>query len=135
MNRVTPPNQHSGGGLYGLLVEPPFVPPTQKVNVWTMSQRAGSISYLTFGAGFSMLLFAAFVWACDVKRFALAPLRTLGSNALAGYVLHMVLDWIAKPLLSPDWPPWSCAASLGLFLACCYLGVRALEKRGIFLRL
>jgi predicted acyltransferase len=135
LNRVTPPNQCSGGGLCGLLVEPPFVPPTQKVNVWTMSQRAGSVSYLTFGAGFSMLLFAAFVWACDVKRFALAPLRTLGSNALAGYVLHMVLDWIAKPLLSPDWPPWSCAASLGLFLACCYLGVRALEKRGIFLRL
>ena len=135
LNLVTPPNQYSGGGLRGLLVEPPFVPPTRPVNVWTMSQRAGSVSYLTFGGGFSMLLLAAFMWACDVKRFALAPLRTFGSNALAGYVLHMVLDWSFNPWLSRDWPPWACGIALALFLACCYLGIRVLEKRGIFLRL
>lgn len=135
LNLVTPPNQYCGGGPRGLLVEPPFVPPTRPVNVWTMNQRAGSVSYLTFGGGLSMLLLAAFVWACDLKRLAVAPLRTFGSNALAGYVLHMVLDWSFSPWLSRDWPPWACAIALGLFLGCCYLGVRVLEKRGIFLRL
>jgi hypothetical protein len=137
LNRVTPPNQYGGQGLRGLLVEPPFVPPSQpgKENLWTMNQRAGSVSYLTFGSGLSMFLLAAFVWACDVHHVALGVLRTFGSNALAGYVLHMVLDWFFEPWLSHDWPPWACGLSLGLFLACCYLGVRVLEKRGIFLRL
>jgi hypothetical protein len=53
-----------------VLVQPPFVMPTKPVNIWTMSQRAGSVSYLVFGGGFATALFAIFVCACDY-----APLR------------------------------------------------------------
>src|SRR5262249_9522272 len=55
LNRVTPPNSVSQGAPWSeLLVEPPFVPPTEPVNIWTMSQRAGSVSYQTFAAGFAL---------------------------------------------------------------------------------
>ena len=34
-----------------------------------MSQRTGSISYLTFSAGFSLAVYALFVLACDLGHF------------------------------------------------------------------
>ena len=41
--------------LGGYLAAPPFVPPpaSHTIDLWTMSQRTGSIAYLTFAAGFS----------------------------------------------------------------------------------
>ena len=53
VNCLTPPNGYTGGGLSALLVEPPSCPPTRPINIWTMNQQAGSVSYLTFSAGFS----------------------------------------------------------------------------------
>lgn len=73
------------------LAEPPFIPPPdqnhRKWNYWMMSQRAGTLSYTTFTAGFSLMLMAIFIWACDVKGWRLGVFRTLGVNALAGYML------------------------------------------------
>ena len=52
-----------------LLAEPPFVSAPdsalRKWNYWMMSQRAGSLSYVTFAAGFSLLAYALFYVACD----------------------------------------------------------------------
>ncbi len=46
----------------------PFCPPNRPVDLWTMSQRAGSVSYLTFASGFSLALYAVY------RRFGKAEL-------------------------------------------------------------
>jgi len=135
LNRVTPPNWPAAHRVAELLVEPPFVPPSKPVNYWNMNQQAGSISYLTFGAGLSMLLLGLFVWACDVHGLQLGVLRTFGSNALAGYVIHMVVDRAMKCFTPQEAPPLAVVAYLAAFLLICYLCVRRLERRGIYLRM
>ncbi len=136
LNLVTPPNSPSSVGVHGLLIEPPFVPPTRPVNLWTMNQRAGSLPYLTFGAGLSMAIYALFVWACDVHGLQIGPLRTFGTNALAGYVLHGLVDqFIIKPFTARDMSLGAVLAALAVFLAICYGCLRVLERRGVHLRL
>ena len=134
LNLVTPSNA-SSGGLPGILIEPPFVPPSRPVNIWTMSQRAGSVSYLVFGAGFSLVVYAFFLAACDGRGIRLSFLDTLGKNALAGYVIHEVVDQAVKPYAPRDAPLWYALAAFGVFLFLTWLFLRALEKRGIYLRL
>ncbi|MBI3462047.1 MAG: hypothetical protein HY000_03170 [Planctomycetes bacterium] len=144
VNLVTPPAKLPIGpqaatpgtsGPLAWLVEPPFVPPTQPINLWTMSQRAGSISYLTFGAGFSLAVYTLFVLACDVGRLSVGILRTFGTNALAGYVIHDLVNDAIKPYAPKDSPLWFGLAAFVLFLGICYVFVRYLEKNRIFLRL
>ena len=135
LNLVTPPNTPAHAGLCSWLVEPPFVPPAHPVNLWTMSQRAGSVTYLTFGAGLSLVLYAGFVWACDVRRFQIGVWRTLGSNALAGYVIHGVADWGFSALLPRRVPLGTVLPALLLYLAICYGCVRVLEWKRIYWRM
>jgi predicted acyltransferase len=135
VNRVVLANSASLADHGSLLVEPPFVAPTWPVNMWTMSQRAGSLSYLTFAAGLSAALYALFILACDVGSVHLGVLRTLGTNALAGYIIHGLVDRALKPFAPKDAPYWYALAALGLFLAICYLFVRHLEKNQLYLRL
>jgi hypothetical protein len=136
LNRATPPNAFSAAeGWKALLVEPPFVPPSEAVNIWTMSQRAGSVSYLTFGAGFSLGLYALFVVACDVWPLSIGIFRTLGTNALAGYILHILVAQAMKPFVPGDSPLWYVAAALAVFLTISYTLIRYLEKQRLFLKL
>lgn len=140
LNRVTPPNSLSDGkaaGVSGLLAEPPFVPPARKetVNIWTMSQRAGSVSYLTFSAGFALAVYALFVVACDRGSLQLGVFRTLGVNALTGYVLHELVNMAVRPYVPKDAPLWHVLAGLAVSVGACYLVLRFLEKRRLFLRL
>jgi surface polysaccharide O-acyltransferase-like enzyme len=111
------------------------VPPTRPVKLWTMSQRAGSVSYLTFGAGFALAVLAFFVWACDVGRWRLGLFTTLGTNALAGYIIHDLVNDTIKPFTPRDAPLWYVVAAFGVSLAVCYLFIRHLEKNKLFLRL
>ena len=134
LNVVTPPNT-AGAGVRSWLVEPPFVPPSRPVNLWSMSQRCGSVSYLTFAAGFSLAVYALFVLACDRGRMRLGLFATFGSNALAAYLLSDLVSAAIKPYAPKDAPLWFVLAAFGLFLAVCYLFVRHLEKSRIFLRL
>jgi predicted acyltransferase len=117
------------------LAAPPFTPPTAPVSVWTMSQRAGSVSYLTFGAGFSLALYAAFVLLCDLGGWQAGVFRTFGSNALAGYILHELVSEAIQPYAPKDSPLGYALAAFVLFLGVCYLLVRHLEKSGVFLKL
>jgi hypothetical protein len=138
INRVTPPNDASpADGIGAFLVEPPFVPPhdPKTVNLWTMSQRAGSVSYLTFGSGFSLALYALFVVACDVGPLRVGIFRTLGSNALAAYIIHNLVAEAMHPYCPKDAPLWFALASFGLFLAVSYGFVRHLEKNNLYLKL
>ena len=135
LNLVTPPNTVSGTGLSSWLVAPPFVPPSHPVNLWTMSQRAGTVSYLTFGAGLSLALYALFVWACDVQRWQIGIWRTLGTNALAGYIIHEVVGWGFWPVIGWWSPSGEVLLALIFYLGICYACVRLLEKKGIYWRI
>ena len=116
-------------------VEPPFVPPTRSINYWTMSQRAGSVSYLTFGAGLSLAIFALFVWICDCGSARVGVFSTFGSNALAVYLIHDLVIEAMRPYTPRDSPIWFAISTFALFLGVCYVFVRYLEKNSIFLRL
>jgi hypothetical protein len=117
------------------LAAPPFVPPFDNGDVFTMSQRAGSVSYLTFAAGFSLATLALFVLACDVGRLRWSVLQTLGENALAAYLIHYVVSKPLKLWSPKDAPAWFAVVMFAVFVGLCLAGVRWLERKGLRLRL
>lgn len=136
LNVATAPNTVSpDAGPAAFLVEPPFAAPTRPVNLWTMSQRAGSVSYQAFAAGFSLALYAAFVLVADACGLSLGLFRTLGTNALAAYIIHGAVARAIRPYAPPDSPLWYALATFALFLAICYLFIRFLERHRLYLRL
>src|SRR5262249_49401005 len=102
---------------------------------FTMSQRSGSISYLVFGAGLSLAVYALFIAICDLHGWQLGIFRTLGVNALAGYILHGMVENAVKPFVPKDAPLWYVSAAFGVFLGISYLFLRYMEKHRLFLRL
>lgn len=130
-----------GRGFRDWLLQPAPRPPEDASsghrlwNYWMMSQRAGTLSYLTFTAGFSGLVFLGFYLLADVRGLQLGVFRTLGRNALAGYVLHMLVADAVAPWVPRDAPGWYLAAACGVFFAIIYAMLAALERQSIFLRL
>lgn len=124
---------HFEGGL------PPFINRDanmpSRLHVLTMSQRAGSVSYLTFATGFAMALYGVFVLLCDVRGWQVRVFRTLGTNALAAYLIHDLVNGAIKPWTPKDAPFWFVLAGFGLSFAICYFFLRFLEERGLYLRL
>jgi len=106
----------------------------RKWNYWMMSQRGGTLSYLTFSAGFSLFVYILFFIACDLWGWHLAFFRTLGTNALAGYVLHGMVGGAVKPFIPHDAPAWYAVSGLLLFFFITWLILRNFEKQGIYLR-
>ncbi len=128
-----------GRPLRTLIAEPPFVlPPGREVrqwNYWMMSQRAGTLSYQTFAAGLSLLVYVVFYVACDVMRLQLGLFRTLGTNALAGYILHMWVDAAVSPFVPGDAPAWYMWTGFAVYFGITWLFIRSLERNNIYLRL
>jgi predicted acyltransferase len=120
-------------------VEPPFVPPpgpqAREENYWMMSQRAATLSYHLFGAGISLAAYAIFYVACDIWGMQVGLFRTLGVNALAGYILHGIVGAAVDAFMPKDSPAWYVAAGFVLYFSITYLFLRALEKQKIFLKL
>jgi predicted acyltransferase len=117
---------------------PPLVhvsdrPPTN--DLFTMSQRSGSVTYTTFGAGLSLVVFAIFVLVSDIANLQLGVLRTLGGNALAGYILHGLVSQSVKPFVPRDAPLWYVYIGLCVYLLVCYVCLRYLEKQKLILKL
>lgn len=123
-------------GLRGL-VEPPFVapPPDRDVDLWTMSQRTGSVTYLTFSAGFSLAVLALFVLLTDLGGLQVGLFRTFGTNALAAYLIHPMVGDFVNRYAPRDAPLPYVLAAFALYLGLCYTFVRYLERRAIYLRL
>jgi hypothetical protein len=119
----------------GVWAAPPFVPPWHPVDMWTMSQRAGSASYLTFATGFSLWVFTFFLWWSDERGGRWGLFRTFGTNALAAYILHGLVQAAVKPFAPKDSPAYWFALTFLIFFGISYLFVRSLEKNGIFLKL
>lgn len=119
-------------------IEPPFVPPPnaehRKWNYWMMSQRGGTISYTTFSAGFSLVVFALFLWACDSYKWQAGILRTLGTNSLAAYLLHDVASWWISPWFQKSSGPFMVTFGFLCFSGFVYGVCWMLERRGWLIR-
>jgi hypothetical protein len=119
----------------GALVPPPFRPPVAPIDLWTMSQRAGSLSYLTFTTGFSLAVYAGFIWLCDLRGRSAVVFTILGQNALAAYLVHLWLDDFVKPFAPRDAPLWWVGIAFAVFFGGTVGMVAFLNRRGLFLRL
>ncbi len=74
------------------------------MTLWTMSQRSGSLSYLTFSTGFSLAIYELFVVACDGWGLQSKVFDVFGRNALAAYILHTIVAGAVKPYSAPRRP-------------------------------
>ncbi len=144
----------ASGGWNAMLAEPPFVPPPhrefetvngskirkwnssdyRKWNYWMMSQRGGTLSYLTFSAGFSLLIYVIFYVLGDIWRVQIPVFRTFGKNALLGYVLHSMVGSAVQPFVPKDAPHWYAYSALAVFFLINWLILRSFEKQGMFPR-
>ena len=137
---VWPPlDRLSGRSASSMLAEPPFVqpPPTSQRpnNYWMMNKKIVSLPFVLVAVGFSALLYGVFVLACDISGVSVGVFRTFGTNALAAYVLHHMVEEQVHSLVPKDSPFWYCMVGLAAFAAITYLFVRYLEKQGVFIRL
>jgi hypothetical protein len=99
-----------------------------------MSQRAGTLSYLTFAAGFSLAIFVLFYVLCDLAGAQLPIFKTFGTNALAAYVLHDLVSNAVQPFFPKDSPMWYAYSGRALFCWITWLFLRSLQRQNIFLR-
>jgi predicted acyltransferase len=104
-------------------------------DLWTMSQKTGSLTYQTFAAGLSLLVYAGFVVVCDLRGLGLAFFDTLGRNPLAGYLLHGLVCELLKPMFAKDSSLLVVLAGCGLSVAITWGVLKLLERRGLYLRL
>ncbi len=146
----------TAGNWSRVIAEPPFVPPPhardpnendrrkQTVdnssryrpwNYWMMSQQVGSPSYLVFSAGLSLAVFMLFFCATDLGRWQIGIFRTLGVNALIAYFLHSVVEGTIKSFMPRDIPAVGMWIGFAVFFLLCWLILRSLEKKEIFLKL
>jgi hypothetical protein len=122
-------------GAGGPVAAPPFVPPGGEVDLWTMSQRAGSVTYLAFAAGFAMAVYAGFVWLCDARGKASGFFAILGANALTGYLLHEIVMLPFERSRQDSDPLWLAVLLTAAFMAATTLLVWLCNRRGWYLRL
>lgn len=122
----------------GRLPEPPFLPPPspdeRQWNYWMMSQRCGTPSYTLFASGLSLVVYWLFWNVCDQRGWRWSLFRTLGTNALAAYILHDIAGWIVGPFVSEDAGLAITLTAFLPFLAIVYFGCRLLEWRGWLIR-
>jgi hypothetical protein len=136
-----------------LLAEPPFVAPPRddpKVdpqpslehrprNYWMLGKRMPNLSFMTFASGFAFALYGLFVLACDLGGLSVGVFRTFGTNALAAYFLHHVIEEQVSgkesSLVPHDSPLWYCLCGFALFFLLTYACVRYLEKQKIYVKL
>jgi predicted acyltransferase len=142
LNRVTPPNDLPGSPSFAdYAAHPPFVPPADRRqaeaawNYWTMSQRAGSVSYQTFAAGFGLVVLALFRVLCDGWRLRSEYLGLLGRNALAGYLIHGIVADAVQPFVPKDAPAAYVWGGFAVFLTLTTLFLRFLDRNRLYLRL
>ncbi len=119
--------------------EPPFVPPPtwehRAWNYWMMSQKAGTLSYLIFSAGFSLTLFLLFDGLIKQFHIDIGIFRSFGRNAITCYAIHgFLIDGIGG-FLRKDSAAWSVVLALAALIAALYAFARILEANKIFIRL
>jgi hypothetical protein len=100
-----------------------------------MSQKAGSASYQLFAAGFSLALYAGFRFLCDFRGWRTALFHDLGTNALAAYVIHLMVMDALQPFAPRDSPAWWALGLGALHFGVVWWMVRWLNGKRLYLRL
>ena len=121
------------------LAQPPLVapPPVEQraLNYWMMDKRVVTQSFVLFATGCCLVLYAAFIVACDWRGWGSRALDMFGANPLAAYIINHFVNHSIRGLVPKDSPlAWSLlglAAALGIT----YLFVRFLDTRKLYLRL
>ena len=142
LNRVMPPNELPGNAsLADRLAPVPFVPPPDarkaqaERNYWTMSQRAGSVTYQLFAAGFGLAVLAMFRVASDRWQIRRGDLDLLSRNALAGYLIHGIVGDTIGPFVPRDAPAGAVCAAFAVYLAIVTVFLSYLDRHRLYLRL
>jgi fucose 4-O-acetylase-like acetyltransferase len=78
------------------------------------------------------MVFVGFVWLCDVRGYGCSPLKALGQNALAIYVLHGFTDSWLKTYVARDAAAMMVVAALLMQLAILYVIARLLQYKRWF---
>jgi hypothetical protein len=99
-----------------------------------MTQRGGALSYLTFCAGFSLLVYVLFYVLSDMWGIRVGVFRTFGTNALAAYILEGLIGSAVKDFIPHDGPQWYTIGGFCVFFFLVWLFVRTMEKNKIYLR-
>ncbi len=88
-------------------------------------------------SGFSLAAYALFYILCDLWGLARGVFlsRTLGTNALVGYILHGIVGDSVEKFIPRDSPGWYVTAGFVLYFGITYLFIRHLEKSNIYLKL
>lgn len=102
---------------------------------WSMSQRAGSVTYLLFAAGFGLWVYALFLVACDRWGLRWGYLDLLGRHALAGYVIHGLVDGAVSPFVPKDSPAWWVLTGFLIYLGTTTLFLKYLDRNKYYLKL
>lgn len=113
----------------------PFMPVDGPGTIWSMSQRSGSVSYLLFGAGFAAALALGFEIISGRLGWRWSVFTTLGINALAAYVLHMLIADAFKPWIPKDSPAAFVAVATVAYLFMCWMFLRHMENTGVVVKL
>ena len=115
----------------------PFTGPPQvfAVNYWTMSQRAGSVTYPLFAGGVALAAFAVFRWGCDRRASRWGYLDLLGRHALAAYIVHDLASNAVRPFVPKDSPLWWVTVGFAVYLAMTTVVLRHLDRHRLFLKL
>ena len=133
--KIHEPGQWAPNEAGRIFLEPPFYPPTEPKNIWTMSQRAGSVTYLLFGAGFSLATYAVFVVLSDRLKWSWSVFGTLGGNALVAYILLGMLEDTFHKYTPKDSPLWFALSTWVIEISLCWAILRSLEKQGVRIRM
>lgn len=115
----------------------PFIKPEGEPvrNYWLMSQRAGSVTYLLFGAGFGLLIYALFRIVCDHWGVRWGYLDLLGRHALWGYIIHDMVSGVVSPFVPKDSPAWWVGAAFLVYLGITSLFLWYLDRNKLALKL
>jgi hypothetical protein len=114
---VPPLAKFSGRPLATVVAEPPFVmPPEDRPrNYWAMSKKVVSLSFTVLATVFAAAIYGLFVLACDPGGRGIGLFRTFGTNALAAYVIHHMVETQVLTIVPKDSDLWWCLVGLGLF--------------------
>ncbi|HNR29593.1 MAG TPA: heparan-alpha-glucosaminide N-acetyltransferase domain-containing protein [Candidatus Hydrogenedentes bacterium] len=102
---------------------------------WPFSQYAMTSPYVLYSTGLCFLTLAAFYLLCDIARVRLPHLGVLGKNPLVLYLIQAGLCILIEVVVRQDAPMFIAFAAFLMNYGVVYTVGRALDRRGIILKL
>lgn len=104
-------------------------------NAFTMRANSATVTLTAFGAGFALIAYSFCRFAADDKGMTLPLLDLFGRNALAAYVIHIMVRQALLPLVPTDAPFWFILAATAFYFVITWLFVRYLDRNQLHLTL